>query len=649
MRMKKVFGKNFSLQNLLFKKFIKNPSLRPLSRVLRRLLKKTEAIKKLALIFAISLVILVVLTAVLFPVISQTNSAPKLYVAYPPKNHQTQSERIFFIGSAPAAGNVFINGDIIKRNQSGHFAPSLPLQLGVNKFRLVYKKFGQNSGQNLDQKSSQNLDLVINRQDPNPLPTKLGFLAQSLVPKANVTRPPTEEICFEAIATPGAKVQVKLASQIVPLLTTNQAQLPPNSAILVDKISPRPSSAGLYRGCALFSEPGALGKPEFTVFKGDQSVTAYAPGSVTILANNNLQAQVISTSGIARTGAGSDFSRLTTLPQGTIDKITATDGDWLRLSYGGWIEAKSLKIFSSNAAPTSIVRSFKTQKTAGWTELVIPLQVPVPVSIIQGDQKITLTLHNTTAQTDTNLVNDDPIISRIDWRQTQPNQVEYIINLKSLQQWGYKLRYDSTTLVLSLRHPPQIDSKNPLKNQIIFLDPGHGSKEDLGAKGPTGFPEKDATLIVGKLLQQELTKQGAKVIMSRNGDDDLFPNQRAEMIEKVEPTIALSLHYNALPDDGDAETAMGIGAFWYHAQSHSLANFLHNYLIKDLKRASYGTFWNNLALARPTVAPSVLLELGFMINPQEFDWIVNPGAQQKLTKSLSRGISDWFLAKNAES
>jgi len=31
-------------------------------------------------------------------------------------------------------------------------------------------------------------------------------------------------------------------------------------------------------------------------------------------------------------------------------------------------------------------------------------------------------------------------------------------------------------------------------------------------------------------------------------------------------------------------------------------------------------FWNNLALTRPSVAPAVLLELGFMINPVEFEW-----------------------------
>jgi N-acetylmuramoyl-L-alanine amidase len=101
------------------------------------------------------------------------------------------------------------------------------------------------------------------------------------------------------------------------------------------------------------------------------------------------------------------------------------------------------------------------------------------------------------------------------------------------------------------------------------------------------------------------------------------------------------LHYNALPDEGDAAHTAGVGAFWYNAQSHGLAVFLQNYLVEKLDRPSYGVFWNNLALTRPTVTPAVLLELGFMINPQEFEWVTDGEAQKKLADALSNGIEQW--------
>jgi N-acetylmuramoyl-L-alanine amidase len=178
-----------------------------------------------------------------------------------------------------------------------------------------------------------------------------------------------------------------------------------------------------------------------------------------------------------------------------------------------------------------------------------------------------------------------------------------------------------------------------------LLDPGHGSANDKGSLGPTGYPEKDVALAVSQMVRQSLERQGAKVVMTREGDDDILPNDRAQKIVQVAPTIAISLHYNALPDGGDAWNTRGVGAFWYHPQSQGLAVFLHDYLVQKLGRPSYGVYWNNLALTRPAIAPSVLLELGFMINPNEFEWISNPQAQQQLAKTLAEGITLW-LQKN---
>jgi N-acetylmuramoyl-L-alanine amidase len=70
--------------------------------------------------------------------------------------------------------------------------------------------------------------------------------------------------------------------------------------------------------------------------------------------------------------------------------------------------------------------------------------------------------------------------------------------------------------------------------------------------------------------------------------------------------------------------------------------FLQEYLVTAGRRPHYGVFWGNLALARPTVCPAVLLELGFMINPQEFEWIANRQAQTQLAQSLALGLEQWL-------
>nr|WP_217359233.1 N-acetylmuramoyl-L-alanine amidase [Anabaena sp. UHCC 0204] len=555
-----------------------------------------------------------------------------LLVVYPPANHKTSTEKIFFIGTAPATGQVLINGKPVKRSQAGHFSPSFPLQLGENVFKIRYQ--------------DQEREIKVNRISTQPeLPQGLGFAKDSLTPAADITRLSGELICFGAIAPPQANVSVKLANQTVNLLPQPlKAELPANSSILTGRNQATIYNITKYQGCTTITNTGDLGQPQFSLTLNGQTITETGKGKIQILAPVQLPVvEVIAASGVARTGPSTDYSRLTPLPQGTRATATGIEGDWLRLDYGAWINSKETKLLPGAVPPQTVIRSVGYRQLAKATEIRFPLQMAVPVSVEQGNNSFTLTLYNTTAQTDTIRLDDDPLISRLDWQQVTPQQVKYTFNLKKLQQWGYKLKYDNTTLVLTLRHAPNIDSRKrlPLSGIKILLDPGHGGKES-GAIGPTGYPEKDVNLVVSKLLRDELVKRGAKVVMTREDDRDVSLVERQEIINKEEPAIALSIHYNALPDNGDAENTKGFGTFWYHPQSHNVAIFLQNYVVKKLGKPDYGVFWNNLALTRPHIAPSVLLELGFMSNPNEFEQIVNPQEQKKMANTLADGVTEWF-------
>ncbi|MDP8962985.1 MAG: N-acetylmuramoyl-L-alanine amidase, partial [Cyanobacteriota bacterium] len=523
---------------------------------------------------------------------------------------------------------------------------SFPLQVGENRFTVRYQ--------------NQEIQIKVTRQSTEPvLPAGLAFAKDSLTPAVDIARRPGELICFGAIAPPNAAVSVKLGDQTIPLMSQSQdVQLPPNSAVLTQQDRPTsPSQAGArggvgqYQGCATAGSAADLGVPQFQLTMNTQSTTQPSSGKVSILSPAKLEvAEVTSNEGVARTGPSTDYSRLTPLPKGTRASITGREGEWVRLDYGAWIKAAEVKIVEGAVPPRSLIRSIRARKAEGATEVVFPLQVPVPVSVQQGDRTFTLTLYNTTAQTDTIRLDDDPVISRLDWQQVAPGQLQYTFNLKTQQQWGYNLRYEGTSLILSLRHPPS--SREGSKSQTpqllagikILLDPGHGGPEDSGSVGPTGYPEKAVNLVVSKLVRDRLQARGATVYMTREEDKDVSLGARVDMIDKVQPAIAISIHYNALPDDGDAINTKGVGTFWYNTQAHSLAMFLHNYLVQKLDRPSYGVFWNNLALTRPHTTPSVLLELGFMINPVEFEWVSNPQEQQKLADVLAEGITQWFAS-----
>jgi N-acetylmuramoyl-L-alanine amidase len=187
-------------------------------------------------------------------------------------------------------------------------------------------------------------------------------------------------------------------------------------------------------------------------------------------------------------------------------------------------------------------------------------------------------------------------------------------------------------------------SEKPLSGLKILLNAGHGGTE-LGAAGPTGYLAKDLNLQVTKLLRDELVRRGATVVMIREDDRDISLAERQKIIDQEAPAIALTFHYRSLPDDGDAENTRGVSTYWYHPQAHSLAVLLHNRLVNDLGRPSYGLYWQNLALTRPHSAPSVLLELGFMSNPDDFEQATNPQEQKKLVKTLAEGIAEWLRSR----
>ncbi|MFM2063098.1 MAG: hypothetical protein RLZZ507_2768 [Cyanobacteriota bacterium] len=452
-----------------------------------------------------------------------------LLVVFPPTNYQTSTEKIFFIGTTPQDGQVFINGRPITCNQAGHFSPSLPLQLGEKVFKVSYQ--------------NQEREIKLTRLSTLPeLPPGLGFTKDALTPAVDIARLPGEVICFGAIAPPQASVSVKLANQIIPLSPQpSQAQLPANSSVLTGKNQPTTSSPNKYQGCTTVAKVADLGQPLFSLTLNGNTATQLGPGKISILTPTQLPVtEVIAASGVVRTGLSTDYSRL-------------------------------------------------------------------------------------------------------DWQQVTPQQVKYTFNLKNLQQWGYKLKYDHTTLVLSLRHAPNIHTRKllPLSGIKIVLDPGHGGKES-GSSGLKGYLAKDVNLVLSKLLRDELVLRGATVVMTREDDRDVSLVERQEIISQEQPAISLSIHYNFLPDDSKVEKTRGLVSFWFHPQAHSLAVFLHNYVVKKRLEPSYGVFWNNLALTRPSAAPAVLLEFRLMSNADEFEEIVNSQQQRKIAKTLADGVTEWF-------
>ncbi len=81
--------------------------------------------------------------------------------------------------------------------------------------------------------------------------------------------------------------------------------------------------------------------------------------------------------------------------------------------------------------------------------------------------------------------------------------------------------------------------------RTIVIDPGHGG-EELGAKGAKGTLEKTLTLSVARRLKASLeSRLGARVLLTREDDRAVGPDQRAALANNNKADLFLSLHVNA--------------------------------------------------------------------------------------------------------
>jgi N-acetylmuramoyl-L-alanine amidase len=384
--------------------------------------------------------------------------------------------------------------------------------------------------------------------------------------------------------------------------------------------------------------------------------------------------EVIRDLGIARTGPHDDCKRLTPLPKGTRARVIAeaTGADrfnkivpWSQLDYGAWIESSELVSIAGSVPLQSQLTSVSTQISTETTEIIFPLSSPVPIEVQQGDRNFSITFHNTTSnkieyqskpdrfqpwQPNRRLNFTNPVIAQGNWQSLTNNDLRFNFQLKPRQQWGYQLRYEGNNFVLSLRQPPTLtkSSSRPLQGIKIMVDPGHGGN-DSGAVGTAfgqTFEEKTLNIQFSQLLRQELQQRGAAVIMTRTTDVNPSLDERQVAINKLAPAVSISIHHDATaPGRG----AKGSSIYWYHPQSQDLAASLLDYFSQNGNRPilnDHGVIQKSFAVARPSGAPAVLLEVGFMTNVEELTELSNPDHQQRLAKVLADGITKWVVTQS---
>ena len=189
----------------------------------------------------------------------------------------------------------------------------------------------------------------------------------------------------------------------------------------------------------------------------------------------------------------------------------------------------------------------------------------------------------------------------------------------------------------------------PLFGKVIYLDPGHGGK-DPGAMYKD-IKEKDINLQISKKLEKKLTELGAIVYLTRYGDYDLSTNytnnrkrsdlsRRSNMINKSKCDIFLSIHLNA------EETGIWKGAQTFYNTNNSMnkkiALLFQNNFKKYLGSKRKAKSKNSLYLQKRIKRPGILVELGFLSNPNERYLLQKSFYQNRINETIVNSLIEYF-------
>ena len=330
---------------------------------------------------------------------------------------------------------------------------------------------------------------------------------------------------------------------------------------------------------------------------------------------------------------------------GTVLRATGRQGEAVRVQLDAqldvWVDASSTTpLPAGTVAPRRIVSNARIVPGNGFVDVVLPMSARPAHRVEAEGNTLRLTLHGVTGNTDIAwFQRGDWLVRDMQWTNDANDRAVYTVRL-SRPVYGWLTFWRGDAFVLRIRHPPLgIDPASPLRGQRIAVDPGH---PPIGSTGPTGLYEAVATLAIGERVQRMLTERGAIPIMTRTTAAPVSLGDRPVMARRANAAAFVSIHLNAKPDGANPYRNNGSGTYYFQPQSAGLARAIQSHLVRNLGLSDEGIWFDNLAVARGTWMPSVLVEGAYVIVPEQEAALRTPEFQEAYALAIVEGLEDWF-------
>ncbi len=186
---------------------------------------------------------------------------------------------------------------------------------------------------------------------------------------------------------------------------------------------------------------------------------------------------------------------------------------------------------------------------------------------------------------------------------------------------------------------------NSTLNKLIVIDAGHGGIDTGTSHG--NITEKKINLGIAKELAAYLDNRGNLQILMTRTEDKLYQNDRnkdivhrAQIVKEKNANLLVSIHVNSFP------SSASFGGQTFYApkcpKSKELASFIQEKLIeiqpKNYRKIKEGPYY----ILKKSSVPAVIVEVGFISNPNDRKRITNPSKQKKIARAIGQGIINYL-------
>ena len=235
------------------------------------------------------------------------------------------------------------------------------------------------------------------------------------------------------------------------------------------------------------------------------------------------------------------------------------------------------------------------------------------------------------------------------------NTVLFRLSYKVTQKNGHYLfsRIDLAKLIDPVLRPSYI--KTAKRFGTVIIDPGHGGT-DPGSVNRYG-KEKDFNLRLAKILMKDLERKGFRVRMTRSSDVYPTLGQRVSFANRIPDAIFVSIHFNSFvnstakgietyalsPRGSGTHNSRGVRNNFLEgnrrdSENIALATAVHAAVMKKTQAEDRGIKRDRFTVLAGLSMPAVLLEGGFLSNPDEAKKIASTSYLSIISQGIANGI-----------